>query len=487
MKNLLQRLIQVVAYTAAGIVILLAIAVGLFRLFLPRLPEYQEDIKRWASAAIGMEVEFSGMNARWGLSGPEIEFYNAELNSIVDESQIVAADEVSVGVGLVRLLVDRKFVVDRIVVRDTSIELRQLENGQGLIQGSPPDQLLPDRPKGEGGDVGRIEVVGENIELKILRPGDRRPRVFSIPRLVINRNDVRFAVDASIDLPGDLGDSVTVSAVQLLADGDETPGWDITVEADDIELAGISTLHAFENAKFGSGSGDLSVSLMIANGSVASATAALDFDDIGVDGTAGISFNGRLEFLNEGDGWLLEANNFRLETENGVWPLSTLRVEAGTSSSKKIDRLNVRASYLKLTDAGVFRPWLKPEQQNLLSSYAPDGLIRNLTATLGDIDTDAIRFNISADFERIGIAAVGKIPGIRGFSGALRADNSGGRFEIKSGGLSVHLPNFLPELVLLDEVSGTVIWRRSNNRTTILSDSIVLQNEDFGIETNVEM
>jgi uncharacterized protein YhdP len=35
MKNLLQRLIQVVAYTAAGIVILLAIAVGLFRLFLP--------------------------------------------------------------------------------------------------------------------------------------------------------------------------------------------------------------------------------------------------------------------------------------------------------------------------------------------------------------------------------------------------------------------------------------------------------------------
>ncbi|MGI9247361.1 MAG: hypothetical protein ACR2QI_00005, partial [Woeseiaceae bacterium] len=67
MKVFLQRLFKFVAYLAAGIVILLAIAVGLFRLFLPRLPEYQEDIKGWASTAIGMEVEFSGMDARWGL------------------------------------------------------------------------------------------------------------------------------------------------------------------------------------------------------------------------------------------------------------------------------------------------------------------------------------------------------------------------------------------------------------------------------------
>ena len=267
MKNLLHRLFKFAAYTVAGIVILLAVAVGLFRLFLPRLPEYQEDIKRWASAAIGMEVEFSGMNARWGLSGPEVEFYNAELISIDNQARIVAADAVGVGVGLVRLLVDRKFVVDRIVVRDTSIELRQLENNQWLVQGSPPDQLLPARPKGSGGgDVGRIEVVGENIRVKILRSGDGRPRNFLIQRLVISRNDVRLAVDAAIDLPGDIGDSVTLSAIQLLTEDDETPSWDVTVEADDIELAGVSTLHTTESAKFDSGRGDLEVSLVVADG-----------------------------------------------------------------------------------------------------------------------------------------------------------------------------------------------------------------------------
>ena len=70
MKELLRKLIKYLAYIGAALVIVLAIAVGIFRLMLPRLPEYQEDIKAWASAAIGMQVEFSGMNARWRLSGP---------------------------------------------------------------------------------------------------------------------------------------------------------------------------------------------------------------------------------------------------------------------------------------------------------------------------------------------------------------------------------------------------------------------------------
>ena len=81
MLKLLQRLLKTLAYVAAAIVIFLAIAVGLFRLMLPRLPEYQEEIKDWANAAIGMTVEFSDMNARWRLSGPELTFRDAELGA----------------------------------------------------------------------------------------------------------------------------------------------------------------------------------------------------------------------------------------------------------------------------------------------------------------------------------------------------------------------------------------------------------------------
>ena len=112
MLNLLKRIRNWLAYTLAGLVILLAVMVGLFRLFLPRLTEYQEDLKDWASAAIGVEVEFTGMNARWRLSGPELNFYDAELTLPDSRDALIQANEVTIGVGLIRLLVDRTLVVD---------------------------------------------------------------------------------------------------------------------------------------------------------------------------------------------------------------------------------------------------------------------------------------------------------------------------------------------------------------------------------------
>ena len=141
-KKFLQRLLKMAAYAAAGLVILLAIAVGLFRLFLPRLPEYQEEIKSWASAAIGMQVEFTGMDARWGLSGPELNFYGAELIRPGNQTRLLVAQEVGIGVSLARLLRDRTLVVDTVTVRDTSIELRQLDDGSWQVQGSEPGDLL---------------------------------------------------------------------------------------------------------------------------------------------------------------------------------------------------------------------------------------------------------------------------------------------------------------------------------------------------------
>jgi uncharacterized protein YhdP len=107
MRRFFNMLAKIVAYSAAALVILLAVAVGLFRLFLPRLPEYQEEIKGWASNAIGMEVEFSGMNARWGLSGPELEFYDTELVRPDNKQRAIAADVVSIGISVNSLIFER--------------------------------------------------------------------------------------------------------------------------------------------------------------------------------------------------------------------------------------------------------------------------------------------------------------------------------------------------------------------------------------------
>ena len=398
MNSILKRIIKFFVYLAGGIVILLAIAVGLFRLFLPRLPEYQEDIKGWASAAIGMQVEFSGMDARWGLRGPEVEFYNAELIAPDTMARIIAADQVSVGIALSNLLFDRQAVVDRVVVRDSTLEVRQLANGTWVVQGSPIDQLLPVRSASAdnepGAGLGPIEIRLQDIELHFLQPGDERPKIFEIPVLIVDRDDVRMAIDADVELPGSLGETLTISATQFLGEPADQRSWDVRVDLEDIRLRGVSKLHSFAPAQFDSGRGDVQLSLQIANQRVQSAAAVIEIENISIATLSDLALNARLEFLNDDEGWLVAANDFQAITPAGEWPLSSLRLETGTNDDGKIVSLDVRASYLNFAHAAIAIPWLNEQQRKLLSEFDPSGVVRDLDVTLSDLDTDKPRFNV---------------------------------------------------------------------------------------------
>ena len=485
MKEFFHRLIKFFAYVGATIVILLAIAVGLFRLFLPRVPEYQDEIKAWASAAIGMQVEFSGMDARWGLSGPELEFYDAELIRIASGVRIVAAQEVRVGVALTRLLFEQALVVDRLVIRDTSVDVRELEDGSYRIQGITVSELL-DSGNDEPPALKNIEVIGEDIEVRFMRPEDERPHFFVIPRIAVSVDDNRIAVDADIRLPDDLGRQLSVSATQILSAPVSERSWDIFVDADDIRLAGWSELSR-SNRQFQSGIGDMELALAVTNGQVSAATAELDFVDIALANDDFFDLSGRIEVDLSDRDWLVAAHEFVISRQDHEWPESEWRVEASIDESHQVVMLDARASYLDLGDLLLLQPWLDDAQGKSLGDFAPSGIVRDVTATVSNVGSDEPRFNISADLFRVGFAAVGSKPGIRGFSGLVRATHTRGRVEINATDIAVHVPNYLSDPVEIGLAEGTVIWRNSNNRITVFTDNVVIESDFFDSESNGEL
>ena len=485
MKKFLQRLFKFLAYLAAGVVILLAVAVGLFRLFLPRLPEYQDEIKAWASNAIGMQVEFSGMDARWGLSGPQLEFYDAELIRPATMTRVVAADQVSVGVALSRLLMDRTLVVDRLVIRDTSVEVRQLPNGRWWIQGTPYEDLVVIQTG--GGNLGDVEVIAESVELQVIRPGDERPLFFDVDRAALSSDEQRLAVDATILLPESLGRRLEISATQLPGDEETDRGWDVAVEASDLILPGVAAMDRTRRWPISSGTGNLDASFAWSAGKVASAVAEFEFDEITLDSRTEFSMVGRVEFRQDQDGWLVAADGFRLSTVDGTWPETSLRLETGADNDGNIVMLDASGDYINLRDLNLFAPLLDEERRFTVDVLAADGIVRNLVATLSDIDTSTPRYAISADLERVGFSADGNRPGLRGFSGRLRADRSGGRLEIQSQDMSLELTNYLRDPIPIYDASGTVIWRRSGELITVLSDNITIRNDDFDSQSNIQV
>ena len=488
MKRLLQKLIKYLAYVGAAVVIVLALAVGIFRLMLPRLPEYQEEIKSWASAAIGMQVDFAAMNARWRFSGPELNFINAELKKPGAAESLLSADEVSIGVDLLRLLADRELVVDRILIRDTDIDLRQDTDGRWILQGLPVDDVIGSREVTVEQDV-TLEVVGQDIRVEYEHPGSGQIVPFRIASMSIVRNEDRVELEARIDLPEEFGDSLEITAEQLAADTGQDL-WRLFIEGNSLDLSGWSRLQPAGLPEISSGNADVNIWLDYAPGHVQRATVNLVVNDLSprTDATTSpFGLQGSIEYSSELNGFLLAANQFRLMTPDGDWPQSTLQLRVSADENGAMQGLRANASYLDLNHLKYVDDWIPDAQRSMLADIDPTGILRNLSIDLSDLNSEEPEFDVIADLESAGFAAGEKRPGIREFSGRVRADRDGGRIEIKSTDLRVDTGSILAEPISFDDAIGTVIWRRSSNGVIFLSDSIQIRNADFDSESSLQI
>jgi uncharacterized protein (TIGR02099 family) len=488
MQNVLRKIIQTLAYFMAGVVIFLAVVVGLFRLLLPRLPEYQEEIKDWASTAVGMRVEFSGMNARWRFSGPELSFLAAELSSGQTSRRILTAEEVSVGVSLVRLLRDREFVVDRLVVRDSRLDVRQDESGAWQIQGMSFDELLKARSM-SGAQAGDVLVFGEDIEIAYRHPGHTTPFFVEVPSLQIRRDAAQIAIDAVVELPDDFGRRLQVSASQRLLEADAGI-WQVFVESDALELSAWSQLQPEGYPEVVSGRMDLSLWLELSNSGVRSTTANFDISDFAtpdIPSSQAIDAEGRIEYSRSDNSWFLAASQFRMSTVEAVWPLSTWQLQVTTADNGRPESVRADATYISLDDLRYVAAWLPEQQREQIASFTPSGELLEAHLTLNGLHTESVRFEVAGELRDAGVAAQDPWPGLRGFSGRIRADSDGGRLEIDSSGLRVDLVAQLSETIELDDARGTIIWRQNNRGTTVLSDSVRIRNPDFDSESSLQL
>lgn len=486
MKGLLKRLLKYLVYLGAGLMIMLAVAVGLFRLLLPRLPEYQDEIKEWASAAIGVQVEFSGMDARWRLRGPELTFEGAELSSRDEPGTVLRAEEVSVGVALLRLLRDRELTADRVYIRDSTIEVSVDEEGGWRLQGVPVDELGQlRRGAGQGGDV---TVVGEDIRFEFRRPDLDAPLVVAVPALRFRRDEAQQGFEASLELPRSLGERLEVAASRRYTVA-RSP-WQIFVEGAALDAAGLSRLAPEGWPRSATGELDLSLWADIAQGRLRSATANFRAADI----TPGeersgefLSAEGRIEYTRSGEGWLLVAENLELETPAGPWPRTSLELHVGEQVPGRAAMITGSASWLRLDDLRRVAAWLPEEARTRVDELAPSGVLTDLAFTLPRGESGQGRYSVSAGMEEVGVDAGERWPGVGRFTGALRADQSGGRLEIDSAGMSLDLRQWLDDPVALERAVGTIVWRRNERGTTLLTDNILLRNRDFASESSLQL
>lgn len=485
-----RKFAKYLVYTLAGVIILAAVAVGLLRILLPQLPEYQEEIEARLTAAVGRQVSFARLDARWRLRGPEIVFHDA---AVADEAgpggPVFNAATVSVGLSASELLVRRRVQVRRIDLDEIELAVDRSPGGAWAVQGMPLDALRQDgdSPSARGRlPVGRdISVSLSDVRIVFTdRLLGTAPVGIEVPRLVLDIAGRDASAQGRVTLGG--GDSGRLSLDisgrfdERSADGLLSGDWRLSARLRDIvfgDLAGLVPAGWHVPVR---GTGDASLALEVAAGIVRSALVEFDLAGMSPPGDSDLAdVSGRLEWQLRDDGWLVSADDVDVRLGDRDWARTFLRLQASRADGRQ--RLQFGAGPVPLGDAAFFARFGPSAWSETLAGYGLSGTLLSLSGAVAGVAPDAAEgdapfpideYDIEAMVRDLALAPIGRAPGVRGLTGDLRATPEGGRFELSSDDLSLRMPALFTGDVPVGNASATIVWRQSSRGLSILSDAV---------------
>ena len=109
-----------------------------------------------------------------------------------------------------------------------------------------------------------------------------------------------------------------------------------------------------------------------------------------------------------------------------------------------------------------------------LNGLAPVGELNNLILSWSGAQANPINYAIKTAFNRLGLNAYKKIPGVSNLSGVLIANQAGGELSIKSKKVMVDFKGTLRSPVPADQLTGDFKWTRKDNNLNIEANEIFI-------------
>jgi|GEM_PF-618509 len=518
MGNVLGKIFKWLVYVCAAGVILLALLVGVARLLLPLVPEYQDDIRRWAATATGFDVEFENIGASWPFAGPELQFIDVTVSTQDTGEPVFTADKLSVGISLLSLIRDRKILLSRLGVEGSQIRMRCDADGNLLFQDRRLDRFLrlepdPDKP------LHLPDLLIELTGIKLAFTDDLRSggaHAFDIEQLGLRLSDEQILIDGDVDLPPEFGGRITISTdfpTRLLRPGvhpaekvnrrSVAPGeqeWRIYFAGEELQFREILAYVFNRDVPVREAHGDITLAAAFRDRSPQSISVDLDAADVVLRMDASRSeryevLSGQLEWSRDGtDGWLLAATDISVERGGLFAPRSDFSVSVQPAAAGRTLAARASANFLRLQD---LYPLVRiVASENLLTAVVPEDLRlpQDLYGDVKNLDFSLQRFvdgpdNFSAAFKFTDVGVVGLEAGhsIRGISGELTADQGGGRLQIAGRSTEVEWPALFVAPIDVQSFSGLLVWRVSDDVIHVMSDNVQLKLPFLEASTRFEL
>ena len=243
----MKRLAKNLFILAGAVSIVILISFIPHRLIITNLPDYQAEIETWARQELGLTVQFTGLNARFGILGPELILHDARVSAMGDEENpILSAREVQLDVSAFVLLMQRQLEISRLTLQGTALAVERAFDGNLRLQNIPDNNsettFLPE-------DVPPIEILIMDSSVTYEDQILGITWGFQNVRAEFSKSLDGIALEARAEAPEELGGLVVVSAeVGLLDDQAESErNWRLFGEIRDLDLAVLTTLISESN------------------------------------------------------------------------------------------------------------------------------------------------------------------------------------------------------------------------------------------------
>lgn len=519
--------------------VLVGVALGGFTLVMARVPEYRAQMQAWLSHQAKLDIQFSSLSAAWRGYGPELRFTQAEVRSADKQHVLALAEQGSVGFDLWQALRTWRFRAARLSLEGTELKVQRLADGQFELVGQAdwPTYESDHAFKLDALPVGEIVIRKVRLSFRDLKTG-RGPWLLDQVMLDVRRDIVAgrdvLSLQGRASLPASLGQELSFSArgrgsLQTV----EQLSWQAEVVATKLNLAGWAQTLPPDSLAPDTGVGSFRFQGIFIGSTPQRVTGRVQFADVKlklphwqtplpaadplqvrsddpdvkpierpIEPAANQilvspppmtykQIDLQFDSARSADGWLTQFKQVRLDTETRPWADGSAHVLLSFSPEQPglLLRAEGHVDHIVLDNLWPLLAYLPDNAANArLRALNVTGKLEQLAFNYVRDDADAPpRYGVRADIISLGIAPVGKWPGVTGFSGSLEATGARGKLQLSSRNMELAIPRLFRTPLPVDAVSGQLLWTRDADGLHVQAQEIGIQNTNGRAHANMTL
>ena len=441
--------------------------VSLGRQLVPVVADYQAELVAKAESLSGRHIELRSLSGEMQGSQPVLTLRGLRVheNAAPDSPVLFDLDDVTARLDVWRSLWLRRPVMDALQIRGLALALSQDEQGRWHLQG------LGERTRQVGGLEQALAALREHHRITLL---DTSVQVspFGEPQWRFDRGEMTLLngqgwqrLDGRLSLPD--GERLRWQISALVPGGNldaASFGFFLELPASDwsrwLPAAWLERAHLRELTLGGRFWGNWQdARLQLLQGTLVAPEIGLQ---TATDEPVLNDLFARFQYRDDGDLQQLAVQDLSMHLGEEVWPTTNLQGQHQRSSgnwSLALDRL-------RLDRAALWVTTLAPDQPvaELVSELAPQGTLRQLSASGQGAVTDLQSLQFSAALEQVGVQAFHNAPAISGVTGTISGSPAAGELRVDSQSWSMQLPNLFPQPWEYARAQGALNWRWSREQ-----------------------